>query len=211
MSDRAADRAREAAQWDPDDAEAWHLLGLSQQAGGDLESAAKSLERSTALEPNRAELFLALGDVHLAAGSLQPAETALTRALALDPASEVAQQNLELVRGRLATERDIVAGAQAAPRSRNKPIPPKKIGLRFVELNYKKLNLRGALVDKVNKKSPAARAGLRKGDLLLWLGDYGLLSDKDFFDYLKRSPPGESLDLEYLRDGKIYDVELKLR
>jgi len=207
----AVESARLAVQWDPDDAEAWHVLGRAQQAAGDLESAAASLDRATTLEPTRPDLFLDLGHILVANKALQPAETAFTRALALDPDSETAMRNLEIVRGRLTTERAIVAGSKTAPRTRNKPIPPKKIGLRFVELNYKKLNLRGALVDSVNKKTPAARAGLRKGDLVLWIGEYGLLSDKDFFEYLKRSPPGETLDVQYLRDGRLYGANLQLR
>jgi len=209
--DVAIESARQAAQWDPGYAAAWHILGLAQQAAGDLEAAATSLDRATTLEPTRADFFLDLGHVLVANKALQPAETAFSRALSLDPDSEAAKKNLEIVRGRLVTERAIASGSKAASKARTKPIPPKKIGLRFVELNYKKLNLRGALVDNVNKKSPAARAGLRKGDLVLWLGQYGLLSDKDFFEYLKRSPPGETLDLQYLRDGRVYEASLQLR
>lgn len=207
----AIESARQAARWDPGYAAAWHVLGLAQQAAGDLDGAATSLDRATTLEPTRADFFLDLGHVLVANRALQPAEAAFSRALALDPDSETARTNLEIVRGRLVTERAIVSGSIAAPRAQSRPIPPKKIGLRFVELNYKKLNLRGALVDNVNKKSPAARAGLRKGDLILWLGQYGLLSDKDFFEYLKRSPPGDTLDLQYLRDGKLYEASLELR
>lgn len=209
--DDAVELARQATQWDPGYASAWHVLGLAQQAAGDLDAAAQSLDRATTLEPTRADFFLDLGHVLVADNALQPAETAFSRALSLDPSSEAAKRNLEIVRGRLVTERAIASGSKAAPRAQSKPLPPKKIGLRFVELNYKKLNLRGALVDEVKKGTPAARAGLRKGDLILWLGEYGLLSDKDFFEYLKRSPPGETLDLQYLRDGRMYEASLKLR
>lgn len=209
--DAAVQSARQAVEWAPSSAEAWHVLGLAQQAMGELGAAAESLNRATTLEPARADLFLDLGHILVANNSLQPAETAFSRALSLDPESAAAKRNLESVRGRLVSERAIASGSKATPKARNKPIPPKKVGLRFVELNYKKLNLRGALVEKVNSKSPAALAGLRKGDLLLWLGEYGLLSDKDFFEYLKRSPPGETLDVRYLRDGRVYEASLRLR
>ena len=207
----ALESAQQAAQWEPSSSEAWHVLGLAQQALGDLDAAAESLGRATTLEPTRTDYFLDLGYVLVANKALQPAETAFSTALSLDPDSEAAQRNLQIVRGRLVSERAIASGSKPAPKARSKPLPPKKIGLRFVELNYKKLNLRGALVDQVNKKSPAARAGLRKGDLILWLGQYGLLSDKDFFAYLKRSPPGDTLDLQYLRDGRLYEASLQLR
>ena len=41
--------------------------------------------------------------------------------------------------------------------------------------------------------------------------DYSVLSAKDFFQFLKRSPPGDRLALEFLRDGRIHEVELVLR
>ena len=157
--------------------------------------------------PARSIGRLTLGNTLLANNQLPQAEAAYLRALTLDPNSSEASANLEAVRARIANERAIVAG-KVRPR---KPIAPKKIGLEFAGIDYKDLQLRGALVKQVNKKSPAARAGLRKGDLILWIGDYSVLSGKDFFQYLKRSPPGDRLDLEYLRDGRIHDVELQLR
>jgi S1-C subfamily serine protease len=143
----------------------------------------------------------------LASNQLPQAEAAYLRALTLNPSSVEASAGLEGVRSKIASERAIASG-KVRPR---KPIPPKKIGLEFAGIDYKDLQLRGALVKQVNKKSPAARAGLRKGDLILWIGDYSVLSGKDFFQYLKRSPPGDALEIEYLRDGRIHDVELQLR
>ena len=67
------------------------------------------------------------------------------------------------------------------------------------------------MVKDIDKKSPAARAGLRKGDLILWIGTYSVLSDKDFFQYIKRNPPDEGLDIEYLRDGRIHETVIQLR
>ncbi len=197
---------------DPDDPELTRHLAdaLTRSARGP--EAVNLLTRSLERHPRNATLWLSLGEAQLHLGSSEQAALAFQRAIEADPGNtEAARRNLEIVRGRLTTERAIVAGSKTAPRTRNKPIPPKKIGLRFVELNYKKLNLRGALVDSVNKKTPAARAGLRKGDLVLWIGEYGLLSDKDFFEYLKRSPPGETLDVQYLRDGRLYGANLQLR
>ena len=138
---------------------------------------------------------------------LPQAEAAYLRALTLDPEASMAAEKLEIIRSQIASQRAIVSG-KARP---TKPIAPKKIGLDFAGIDYQELQLRGALVKQVNKKSPAARAGLRKGDLILWIGDYAVLSGKDFFQYLKRSPPGDRLAIEYLRDGRIHDVELRFR
>lgn len=200
-------RANQALGWDRADPDAWMVLGEAQLGMDQLAQATASLSRAAELDPDSADRQMALGDALLAGGKLPQAEAAYLRALNLDPNSTDASANLEVARAQLATERAIVAGI-TKPR---KPIPPKKIGLEFAGIDYKDLQLRGALVKQVKKKSPAARAGLRKGDLVLWIGDYAVVSDKDFMQFLKRNPPGKRLDIEYLRDGRIYDTELQLR
>jgi len=199
--------ANQAVAWDRSDASAWSVLGHAQLAAEQMAPATASLGRAAELDPESVERQVALGHALVAAKQLPRAEAVFLRALTLDPNSTEASTNLESVRSLIANERAIVAG-KARPR---KPIAPKKIGLDFAGIDYKDLQLRGALVKQVSKKSPAARAGLRKGDLILWIGDYAVLSGKDFFGFLKRSPPGDSLDLEYLRDGRIHDVEILLR
>jgi tetratricopeptide (TPR) repeat protein len=203
----ALDRANQALAWDRTSAQAWAILGQTQLAMGDEAEATASLTRAAELDPESAARQITLGDLFLADAKLPQAEAAYLRALSLDPNSTEAVAKLKKVRGQLANERAIVAG-NARPR---KPVPPKKIGLEFAGIDYKDLHLRGALVKQVKKKSPAARAGLRKGDLVLWIGDYAVVSDKDFMQFLKRNPPGNRLDIEYLRDGRIYDTAIQLR
>lgn len=203
----AQERANQALGWDRSDADAWSVLGEAQLAAGQLASATASLARAAELEPTSSARQIALGDALLAADKLPQAESAFARAQSLDPGSAESSTRLATVRSRLDNERAIVAG-RAKPR---KPVPPKKIGLEFAGIDYKDLQLRGALVKQVKKKSPAARAGLRKGDLVLWIGDYAVVSDKDFMQFLKRNPPGKSLGIEYLRDGRIHDAEIRLR
>ena len=199
--------ANRAVGWDRNNSAAWSVLGRAQLAAGQQAQGTASLTRAAELDSGSLERQMDVADALRADGQLAQAEAAYLRALTLDPSSIEAEANLELVRQKIANERAIVSGKVRRPR----PIAPKKIGLEFAGIDYKDLQLRGALVKQVNKKSPAARAGLRKGDLILWIGDYSILSGKDFFQYLKRSPPGETLDLEYLRDGRIHDVELHLR
>lgn len=205
--DGAISRANQALGWDRADPDAWTVLGETQLALDQLTQATASFGRAAELDPDSAQRQTALANALLAGNKLPQAEAAYMRALSLDPNSADASANLAVTRAQLADERAIVAG-QAKPR---KPIPPKKIGLEFAGIDYQDLRLRGALVKQVKKKSPAARAGLRKGDLVLWIGDYAVVNDKDFMQFLKRNPPGKSLGIEYLRDGRIYDTELQLR
>ena len=206
-TEAATTAANQAIGWDRSDPDAWGVLGQSQLAAGQTAQAIASLNRAAELEPESIERLLAVGEVLMDQRQWAQAEAIYLRALTLDPTSAEAAARLETVRSQLTRERAIVAG-KARPR---KPIPPKKIGLDFAGIDYKDLQLRGALVKNVNKKSPAARAGLRKGDLILWIGDYSVLSDKDFYQFLKRNPPTDSISIEYLRDGRIFAADIVLR
>jgi tetratricopeptide (TPR) repeat protein len=204
---RAVDASQQAVTMDPKAARAWQILGRSQLESGDKASAIASLTRSAELQTDSIESQLFLADAYVDAKQLQAAEGAYLRALSLDPSSLEASAGLKAARMHLSSERAIVNGA-TRPR---KPIRPKQIGVQFKDLDYDQLQLRGALVKDINKKSPAARAGLRKGDLVLWIGSYEVLSDKDFLQYIKRNPPGDALEIEYLRDGRIYEASIQLR
>ncbi|MEJ2084854.1 MAG: tetratricopeptide repeat protein [Acidobacteriota bacterium] len=205
--DLATDIARRAVDLDPLAAEGWQLLGRAQLQQGDVPGAIASLDRAGELDASSVETQIRLAEAYVEADQLQNAEAAYLKALALDPGSSAAATGLDAARTRLSTERAIVNG-RAQPR---KPIRPKQIGIELKELDYEQMQLRGALVKDIDKKSPAARAGLRKGDLILWIGSYSVLSDKDFFQYIKRNPPGERLDIEYLRDGRIHETIIQLR
>lgn len=199
--------ANRAIGWDRNDPNAWSELGRAQTAADQLAAAAASFGRAAELDADSLERQMEFGDTLAANNQLPQAEAAYLRALTLDPENADAAAKVAAVRAKIANQRAIVAGRVRPP----KPIAPKKIGLEFAGIDYKDLQLRGALVKQVNKKSPAARAGLRKGDLILWIGDYAVLSGKDFFQYLKRRPPGDRLEIEYLRDGRIWEAELRLR
>ncbi len=193
----------------PDDARAWSALGRARLAAGEAGPAVAALERSARLDPGRPDLVDDLGAAQLASGQVTAAEASFVRALTLDPGYAPALQHLATARGRLASD-GRSRTAHSPPNRRAKPVKPKQIGLKFADLEYEKLRLRGALVKEVAKKSPAARAGLRKGDLVLRVGDYGVESAKDFFAYLKRNPPAGELSLELLREGGTERVRLDL-
>jgi len=205
--DLATDAAQRALDLDPLAAQAWQLLGRAQMERADTPGAIASLERAAELDASSVETQIRLAEAYVEADRLQDAEGAYLEALTLDPSTSEATAGLKAARAKLNAERAIVNG-RARPR---KPIRPKQIGIELKELDYEQMQLRGALVKDIDKKSPAARAGLRKGDLILWIGTYSVLSDKDFFQYIKRNPPGEGLDIEYLRDGRIHETVIQLR
>lgn len=204
---QALEAANRALGWNRDSAAAWRALGSAQLATGETAPAVASLSRAAELEPAAVAVLIELAAAYAGDQQLQEAEAVLLRALSLEPGSAAITEDLAAVRRQLEQERAIVAGRVKV----RKPIPPKKLGLEFASLDYKELHLRGALVKQVKHKSPAARAGLRKGDFILWIGDYEVLSDKDFYQYLKRNPPGDAFDIEYLRDGRIHETEIALR
>ncbi len=210
--ERAIEIARQSIEWRPDRAGNWNTLGLAQRGRERNQEAVASFERAAEIDPERAQYRFNLGATYVTLGDLTKAEAEYLRGLDLEPGSASAQGSLKQIRARLADERAVVTGAAPRPRTAStKPLPPKKIGFRFVELDYQQLGLRGALVKEVIKKSPAARAGMRKGDLILWIGDYSVLSSKDFIQYLRRNPPVEVLELRYLRDGETFTTHLDLR
>ena len=69
---------------------------------------------------------------------------------------------------------------------------------------------RGALVDAVGPDSPAAQAGIRPGDLILKFNGREI---RDFGELRRRvaqSKIGEPLDVELLRDGKKFSLQVRL-
>jgi tetratricopeptide (TPR) repeat protein len=208
---RAQEWALAALAWDETSAEYWNYLGMAQKAQKNLEGALASFEKAIELDSARAEFVSNLGAVYVDLEQWDEAEQAFEKALRLSPSFSPAVEGLTLVR----EDRAIPVASTTSPSatrssSSAKPLPPKKLGIKFADLDYAKLGLQGALVKTVKKRSPAARAGLRKGDLVLRVESYPILDAKDFFQRLKRAPPAENLDLEILRDGRPQSILIVL-
>jgi len=62
----------------------------------------------------------------------------------------------------------------------------------------------------VKPGSPAAKAGLRAGDVLIQFGEKPIKNLYDFTDALRRSKIGEVVHVTVLRDGKELKVDVKL-
>jgi protein O-GlcNAc transferase len=78
----------------PDDAAAWHLLGVSAHQTGRQDEAAEAIARALALSPDDAEAMAHLALVERARGRLDEAMELLRRAIATDPRNAEALINL---------------------------------------------------------------------------------------------------------------------
>ena len=68
----------------------------------------------------------------------------------------------------------------------------------------------GVQFSDVKPGSPAAKAGLKAGDVLVQFGDKPIMNLYDFTDALRRSKVGDVVDVTVLRDGKELKVVVKL-
>ena len=63
-------------------------------------------------------------------------------------------------------------------------------------------SLRGALVSSVQDDSPAERAGLQTGDVIVRVGDTGIEHSTDLSAEIAAMKPGTETEIEVIRDGK---------
>ena len=68
----------------------------------------------------------------------------------------------------------------------------------------------GVKFSDVKPGSPAAKAGLKAGDVLIQFGDKPIKNLYDFTDALRRSKIGDVVPVTVLRDGKELKVDVKL-
>jgi len=196
--------ARQALGWRPDDVDAWIYLGLAQQQQKDAAGARESFQRAATLDPARPEIHNNLGTVLVALGDLTAAEAAFRQALTIRPGFAEAQANLDQVLTRqLAAQvgtNSATSAKQESSRSRREPRP---FGVRFSDADFTYLGIKGAMVESVTGKSPAERAGLRKGDVVLGVDGKPIEGPQQLLRYL-RNLTGERdfVDMDILRDGK---------
>ena len=80
------------------------------------------------------------------------------------------------------------------------------VGLQDVDRTlaeaYKLPKPEGSLITQVTPDSPADKAGLKSGDVILKLNGVSILSTVELFTYLNRAVPGQTLNFEILRDDK---------
>jgi len=70
-------------------------------------------------------------------------------------------------------------------------------------------NLRGVLVNRVRKKSPARRAGVKRGDVVVRVDDRPVQTARGFFEMLETTINGQELRLEIWRDGRTRKIAVR--
>jgi hypothetical protein len=68
----------------------------------------------------------------------------------------------------------------------------------------------GVKFSDVKPNSPAAKAGLKAGDILIQFGDKPIKNLYDFTDALRRSKVGDVVEVKVLRDGQTITASVKL-
>jgi serine protease Do len=69
---------------------------------------------------------------------------------------------------------------------------------------------KGALVERVIPNSPAEKAGVRAGDVVVGIDGRSVASEEELRDALRAHKKGDSATLEIVRDGKRQKVEVTL-
>ncbi len=92
---------------------------------------------------------------------------------------------------------------------------PRRLGIAYQAIDgqlarYFGLEGSGLLVTEVDEGSPAAKAGLRAGDVLLAFDARKLDDGRDLRDAVLRAEPGKALLLDVLRNGKKLQLTVTL-
>ena len=71
---------------------------------------------------------------------------------------------------------------------------------------YKLSKPEGALVTETSKGTPADRAGLKAGDIILKYNNQNITRTTDLINLINRTPVGQTVELSVLRDGRTVNV-----
>jgi S1-C subfamily serine protease len=93
---------------------------------------------------------------------------------------------------------------------------PRKLGIRYQAIEgqlasyFKAPGEQALLVTSVDEDSPAAKAGLKAGDVIVKLGDRPIEDGRDLRRALERAEPGEQVVVQVLREGRSLDLKVTL-
>jgi len=69
---------------------------------------------------------------------------------------------------------------------------------------------RGVKIGGLAPDSPAAKAGLQKGDVIVKLGSHSFSNLREYSDVLKKYKPGDRINIVFVRNGKEITAEIEL-
>jgi S1-C subfamily serine protease len=124
------------------------------------------------------------------------------------------QATIHLSRDEWEKEVKVTLGTREGPAETKKPEAPKSTegGERGFLGAYLKANPEGpgAFVDNVVADSPGAKAGLKKGDIVVGVNGQAIKEYSALQEYLKGTKPGQKLTLRVARDGWEREVPVEL-
>ena len=83
--------------------------------------------------------------------------------------------------------------------------------LEHIEARYYELDEpNGAFVDLVVEETPAEKAGVESGDVILRVDEHNVVRTRDLIDYVAALPPGERVELEVLRETRRITLDVLL-
>ena len=88
------------------------------------------------------------------------------------------------------------------------------VGLQDIDRNlaeaYKLDKPEGSLITQINPGSPAEKAGLKSGDVILKVNNIAISRTVELFSYLNKLSPGQTVEFEILRNDKRQNISAKL-
>jgi serine protease Do len=109
-----------------------------------------------------------------------------------------------------------VAGRVVAQLIAHGELSPVWIGIEVQELDENlqhamelRQGIRGVVVNRVRGDSPADRAGIRRGDVLVRLDHHPVAAPRSVFEILDTATPGQELPLDLWRDGQQITVSVR--
>ncbi|MBU0991176.1 MAG: DegQ family serine endoprotease [Proteobacteria bacterium] len=72
------------------------------------------------------------------------------------------------------------------------------------------METQGVLIADISEDSPAAKAGLKRGDVVLRFDSHDVVDVRQFRNLVGLTPPGKKVDLILIRNGKKQDFKLKM-
>jgi len=70
--------------------------------------------------------------------------------------------------------------------------------------------VKGILIDSVTEDLPAAKAGLKKGDIMTKWNEHNIVDVEQWMTHLVKAKPGDKVTITYVRDGKTETTEATL-